>query len=359
MTTTILPGDVLKTLQGITPGSIRCAITSPPYYGLRSYLKASDPLKQYEIGNEKTPDQYIENLVRVGRLVYRALSDDGTFWLNLGDSYSSKTKGTGGRGEKSPKQKTQPASYFEPIRLDPGLPEKNLLMIPARVAMALQADGWYLRSEIIWHKPNPMPESMKDRPTRSHEMIYMFSKSPRYYYDGVAIREPAEYPGDDRKARVKDDSKYQPNKYQPGEKVNGLRAGESKYDLDTRNKRDVWTVQTIPYAGAHYAVFPPALIEPCILAGTSAKGQCPKCGSPWVRKVEVEPKYIDLGFFPSCHCDAGDPVPDIVLDPFGGSGTVGEVATKHGRDSILCELNNDSIPLIHERLGKVQTVFNF
>lgn len=391
MTTTILPGNVLETLKEITPGSIRCAVSSPPYYGLRSYLKASDPLKQYEIGNEKTPEQYIENLVRVSRLVYRALSDDGTFWLNLGDSYSSRTKGTGGRGAKSQLQKTKPGAYFDAIKLDPGLPEKNLLMIPARVAMALQADGWYLRSEIVWHKPNPMPESMKDRPTKSHEMIYLLTKSPKYFCDMIAIEEPALFDGREDE-QFKGSDKYK-QEIMPDKRIQSMASnGHPRWTQNEkgeriRNKRDVWTVPTIPYPGAHYAVFPPDLIEPCVLAGTSAKGQCPKCGSPWVRKVRYEkrakhasenqtigsgrgnkadqskhaeqPKRIDLGFFPSCHCDAGDPIPDVVLDPFGGSGTVAQVATMHRRDAIICELNPESIPLIHERLSQVQTVIGF
>lgn len=405
MTTTILPGNVLETLKEITPGSIRCAVSSPPYYGLRSYLKASDPLKQYEIGNEKTPEQYIENLVRVSRLVYRALSDDGTFWLNLGDSYAGSWGNYGGGNRKNGKQREiisgsmidnkaytgtesiRPPTSFKHAIIKP----KNLMMIPARVALALQADGWYLRSEIVWHKPNPMPESMKDRPTKSHEMIYLLTKSPKYFCDMIAIEEPASFDGREDE-QFKGSDKYK-QEIMPDKRIQSMASNghpcwtQNEKGERVRNKRDVWTVPTIPYPGAHYAVFPPNLIEPCILAGTSAKGQCPECGAPWVRKIQTgvrvkhesepqtvgsgrgaggdrskhapQPERKDLGFFPSCSCNAGDSIPDVVLDPFGGSGTVAQVATMHRRDAIICELNPESIPLIHERLSQVQTVMGF
>lgn len=349
MSAIILQGNVIDTLKTIEARSVRCVVTSPPYFGLRSYLKDSDPLKEYEIGSEPTPELYIQKLVAVFREVWRVLSDDGNLWLNIGDSYA----GSNGNGYKQSIDPVNRTNGREDERLrktnnrvDVGYKPKDLMMIPARVAIALQADGWYLRSEIVWAKPNPMPESVKDRPTRSHEMIYLLTKSEKYYYDYEAILEPANYDGRND-TQFKGSEKYKdsgqtfakqgherwprtmPKNLKPdGQQPNSMHVnranGEGEPELfekdgvPARNKRDVWTVTTKPYSEAHFATFPPDLIEPCILAGSA--------------------------------------VGDTVLDPFGGSGATATVALKHHRKAILCELNNEYIPLINRRLKKIQPV---
>jgi DNA modification methylase len=297
----ILEGDCIETLKTLPEQSVQTCVTSPPYYGLRNY--GNDK----QIGLEETPVAYVEKLVQVFREVRRVLKDDGTLWLNLGDSYASKfpcdRRNIIGNG--SPDDKMQRKS-----RLFGDLKEKDLMGIPWLVAFALRADGWYLRQDIIWAKPNPMPESVKDRCTKSHEYIFLLSKSAKYYYDADAIAEPAAYDG------RKDEE------YKGGDKDVSITAHTRRNkDADgnrIRNKRSVWTVNTKPYKGAHFATFPPDLIEPCILAG-SKEG-------------------------------------DIVLDPFNGSGTTGEVSIKHRRNYIGCELNPDYIKLTHKRLAKVQPV---
>jgi len=263
-----------------------------------------------------------------------------------------------------------------------GLKEKDLIGIPWRVAFALQADGWYLRSDIIWAKPNPMPESVTDRCTKSHEYIFMLTKSARYFYDNEAVKEPATSAAHSRKGLIHPELASGPT----------ARNGTGQYDSiasnnriwgnsGTRNRRDVWTIATKPYRGAHFAVFPPDIPEICIKAGTSERGCCPVCGAPWVRVVErtpikryrpnplterdlvktaggsqvvpndvAAPAAQTIGFSPSCSCDAGKPVPCTVLDPFAGSGTTGAVAKSLGRDYILIEANPDYIQLIEDRI---------
>jgi hypothetical protein len=267
-----------------------------------------------------------------------------------------------------------------------GIKPKDLIGIPWRVAFALQADGWYLRSDIIWHKNNPMPESVTDRCTKSHEYIFMFTKSARYFYDTEAVKEPATSAAHSRKGLIHPELASGPT----------ARNGTGQYDSiasnnriwgnsGTRNRRDVWTIATKPYRGAHFAVFPPDIPEICIKAGTSERGCCPVCGAPWVRVVErtadvdetakgsffdrgktgardggdrTQPgeRYLKqtIGFSPSCSCGAGKPVPCTVLDPFAGSGTVGAVAKSLGRDYILIEANPDYIELIEARLAAAE-----
>jgi DNA modification methylase len=272
--------------------SVNMCVTSPPYYGLRDYGVSN------QIGLEQTPDEYVANLVKVFREVWRVMRDDGTLWLNLGDSY-------GGNREHATESATATCgntvldvcAKFN--KVGNGIKPKDLIGIPWRVAFALQADGWYLRSDIIWHKPNPMPESVKDRPTKSHEYIFLLSKSQRYYYDSEAIKEPQSnltikmYGHREGGKQKRINSKYVGNQANPEKRnVN---------EDHKRNKRSVWTVTTKPYRGAHYATFPPDLITPCILAG------CPKGG--------------------------------IVLDPFVGSGTTVMVANKNGRQGIGLDLS--------------------
>ncbi len=304
---TILQGDCRETLRTLPDAFVQCCVTSPPYFGLRDYGHEG------QCGNEDTPDAFVQNLIEVFREVRRALRDDGTLWLNLGDSYA------GGGGfcatapstahTKSGKYGTNGAKMKSVGKVE-GLKSKDLIGIPWRVAFALQEDGWYLRQEIIWNKPNCMPESVTDRCTKSHEHIFLLSKSERYYFDNESIKEKS-VTNDSRRpyGRGQVDSRGNGHARGGGEEREGDGVGE------TRNKRSVWTVPTKPYKGAHFAVFPSELIVPCILAG------CPRGGT--------------------------------VLDPFGGSGTTASTALKLQRRAILCELNPDYISLIHQRCDPV------
>lgn len=299
---TIIHGNALEKLRELPAQSVQCCVTSPPYWGLRDYGIAE------QLGLEETPSEYVDKLVGVFSEVRRVLKNDGTLWLNLGDSYASDMKGTGGASDK---QLSNAGSFYKMSRLNHGLKSKDLCGIPWRVALALQADGWYLRSDIIWHKPNPMPESVTDRPTKAHEYLFLITKSDRYYYDAESIQEPV----------VREwDSNNGGNLSPKGiHKANGEmreRGGEYPICSGTRNKRSVWTVASANYSKAHFATFPPDLIKPCILAGT--------------RSV------------------------DTVLDPFAGSGTTGAVAIEFGRSAILIELNREYIRLIEQRCSITQ-----
>ncbi|MGI8569615.1 MAG: DNA-methyltransferase [Methylocella sp.] len=273
-------------------------MTSPPYWGLRDYGVAG------QLGIENTPEEYVARMVEVFHEVRRVLKDDGTLWLNLGDSYAA--GGNGGHGAKQHSNRGTRALAGHPKEAPPGLKPKDLVGITWRIAFALQADGWFLRQDIIWHKPNPMSESVSDRCTKAHEYIFLFSKSSTYYYDHEAIKEPSKYPDDDRKSRS---NTY--DKRMPTDMIAGVRHGSQTYLF--RNKRSVWTVTTKPYKDAHFATFPPDLIEPCILAGA--------------------------------------PIGGIVLDPFMGSGTTGYVARKHDRDFIGIELNHEYMKLVQARIA--------
>ena len=279
-------------------------VTSPPYYGLRDYGHPG------QLGRENSPDEYVKSMVEVFRCVRDVLADDGTLWLNLGDSYNAHPGQRKTTDKVGPKQETVRGSQAAPSRHVEGLKPKDLIGIPWRVAFALQADGWYLRQDIIWSKPNPMPESVTDRCTKAHEYIFMLAKKERYYYDSDAMQEPAIHAGKTVKLGEKSLSKGQAT----GNNV--ARSGNAKRDSvvikDTRNRRSVWTVATRPYKGAHFATFPEALIDPCVLAGSRPD--------------------------------------DIVLDPFMGSGTTAAVAKKHGRQYLGCELNPDYGVLQEERL---------
>ena len=303
-------GDCKEIMQTWPDQSVQMCVTSPPYFGLRDYGHAG------QIGLEQTPDAYVAKLVDVFREVRRLLRDDGTLWLNLGDSYSTKVANNNNtpnanRDGTSDASSRAIAEGLNGRKLIPDVPNKNLLGIPWRVAFALQADGWYLRQDIIWAKPNPMPESVRDRCTKAHEYIFLLSKSERYYFDAHAIAEPlaASTLADSRLTREGYET-GRPDRGFPGQasKGSGLLIGNG----ETRNKRSVWTVTTKPFKGAHFATFPPDLIEPCILAG-SRKG-------------------------------------DVVLDPFMGSGTTAQVAIMHGRQYIGCELNPAYKELQDERI---------
>lgn len=329
----ILQGDWVEQLRALPEGSVHCCVTSPPYWGLRDYGVDG------QLGLEKTPDEYIAKLVAGFSEVKRVLRDDGTLWLNLGDSYAAQRGGTdmpaetlaggiSGQGNEIAKRGRGTGYRAHRNAALLGLKHKDLVGVPWSVAFALRADGWYLRSDIIWSKPNPMPESVTDRPTKAHEYIFLLSKSRDYYYDADAIAEPiksdhfrgpAEHPdkvstnGNSGLGKWASQTKQSAQR-RIIENVAKARAAGADHDNPfgtTRNKRTVWTVPTAPYGEAHFATFPPDLIKPCILAG----------------------------------CQVGG----IVLDPFGGSGTTGQVALELGRSAILIELNPEYIKLIKDR----------
>ena len=433
MTVTLIQGDCLDVLKALPDQSVQCCVTSPPYYGLRDYGTAKwqggDPECSHkretkvsacgetgsdnvsggigdaiqktvcaycgairiddQIGLEQTPDEYVAKLVMVFREVRRVLRDDGTLWLNLGDSYIGGKGKSGSRGADIQETRydngktlnrgyqtmgehgiTKPTDDRKMLRKF-GIKPKDLIGIPWMVAFALRADGWYLRQDIIWHKPNPMPESVKDRCTKSHEYIFLLAKSQKYYYDYEAVLEPANYDGRKDtmfKGSVKDYDGVNPDGHpqsfaqngherwtyrlppiggkkhvgkghptysgntpeiqRMGKDGSGFVGHSGNYDKDgnllshekdgipARNRRDVWTVTTKPFKGAHFATFPPDLIEPCILAGSK--------------------------------------IGDVILDPFNGAGTTGMVAIKHGRDYIGIDLNLDYIEMTRKRLENVQ-----
>jgi DNA modification methylase len=428
----IIQGDVIDGLRTLPDASVHCCVTSPPYWGLRDYGHDG------QIGLESTPEAYVARMVEVFREVRRVLREDGTLWLNLGDSYAAQRSGTAmpaetlaggcggevvdGRGNRGRADveldavdgRARRATGSGPSHRDAaaiGLKHKDLVGIPWRVAFALQADGWWLRQDIIWHKPNPMPESVTDRCTKAHEYVFLLTKSQKYYYDSDAIKEPLACPNE-RRRPLGSKGAWQIDGREQRE--NG---GGSSYDgyPSKRNKRSVWTVTTKPYSGAHFAVMPSDLVEPCIKAGTSEQGCCPECGAPWERVVERgETDYARLtrdsswrdmdaaalgrgvttklgeggqtrtasGTVPSlraaeiissrwspscsckqhdvecdldddCTCSAGTsrPVPCTVLDPFAGSGTTLAVALSLGRSAVGTELNADYVALADRRIA--------
>jgi DNA modification methylase len=422
-------GDAREPLP-LPDRSVHCVVTSPPYWGLRDYGTATweggDPACPHaapawvddpgdlpriggdavrsanaakhvrrsggvcrdcgarrvdrQLGSEATPEEYVANLVQVFREVWRVLRDDGVLWLNLGDSY---TTGASTAPRRSDPKSSGDVSRGLPRRGTPeGLKPKDLVGIPWMVAFALRADGWYLRSDCIWAKPNPMPESVTDRPTKAHEYVFLLTKSERYFYDAEAVREP------DHRRNVL-------HKPEPSRGLlpphRGIRKAEGRNGAG-RNLRSVWPIATRPYSGAHFAVFPPELARICILAGTSARGCCPACGAPWRRAVEAEfrpqadvsaekgvrgartQKRMDqsnrwegyprgttqrrtVGWEePTCPCASGDPVPCTVLDPFTGSGTTGAESVLLGRAFVGRDLNRAyldelAIPRLRDAVG--------
>ncbi len=345
-------GDCRDSLRAMAARGerVQMCVTSPPYFGLRSYLPDGHPDKAREIGLEQTPEQYIAGLVEVFRCVRDVLADNGTLWVNIGDSYAaSGTSGLNVGWADRAQQYSGGGHRAETARnrlkktVPVGLKHKDLIGIPWMLAFALRADGWYLRQDIIWRKPNPMPESVTDRCTKSHEYLFLLSKGPQYHYDHEAVKEPA---AASSLVRWAQDLEHQAGSNRVPGKTNGpmkavggsrrysfarttkdsagehgqkpqFRAGRAdvEYAGELRNRRSVWSVATRPYRGAHFATFPPDLIAPCILAG-SRPG-------------------------------------DVVLDPFGGSGTTAGVAIAHGRRAVLCELNHEYAELVP---GRVETV---
>lgn len=384
----MINGDCREVLKRLPECSVQCCVTSPPYYGLRDYGVAE------QIGLESTPDEYVAQLVSVFREVRRVLRDDGTLWLNLGDSYASTTKGSGGDGttgtlNAARKQDgsyigSAASAYFKPRTFDlnsAGLKPKDIIGIPWRVAFALQSDGWYLRSEITWCKKAPMPESVTDRPTSATEKIFLLTKSARYFYDADAVKE-AMTPGVSPPGNKKPYDASRPD----GMTLRGNRVNEHLAQSG-RNLRNFWLLGPDPYPGAHFATMPRRIPEIAIMAGTSEAGCCAECGAPYQRIVEKGLTAHDgqtqtaypagttsnrlallrqaarergeeyrnesrtVGWQPTCACHA-DTVPCVVLDPFLGSGTTGEVAQRLGRNWIGIELNPDYLPLIAQRTSQ-------
>jgi DNA modification methylase len=402
---TIHLGDCREILRGLPANSVHCCVTSPPYFGLRDYGCEG------QIGLESTPAEFVAQMVAVFREVRRVLRDDGVLWLNLGDSYC------GYKGDKYGQAKGNLTAHT-PVamagRFETGTPQtagvknKDLIGIPWMVAFALRSDGWYLRQEIIWHKPNPMPESVTDRCTKSHEQMFLLTKSDRYFFDSIAIQEEAvrgyggsEFHTGKTGEHLQGRASTKPrggsgNKGRKDGSERGCPEGTGSnvcshvpWEGETRNKRSVWTVSTKPYGGAHFAVFPPDLIEPCILAGTSEHGCCPDCGTPWRRVIEKDRKATrpgndtkigrasddpdspyernsgtivgnrdpqrhctvtkTVGWEAGCECQVGTQVPCVVLDPFTGSGTTAEVARKNGCHFVGCELNPEYLKLAADR----------
>ncbi len=421
---TIKNGDCRDVLKTLPEKSFYTCVTSPPYFGLRDYGTGTwvggDPNCPHkrttkigktvptttghqamhehgdvvgdaiyktecpkcgairvdkQIGLEETPEEFVENMVIVFREIWRVLRDDGTLWLNLGDSYSGSGKGPSSslNGEHHNMEKVH--SKIVPNGLKP----KDLIGIPWRVALALQADGWYLRQDIIWHKPNPMPESVQDRCTKAHEYIFLLTKSPKYHFDNHAISEEANYQGVMRGGST---ARYEQNNF----------GGDHK-EYDRRNKRSVWSVRPATFKEAHFAVFPPELIEPCIKAGCPEQ-VCAKCGTAYEKQFEIveenpdpaaqrqpsQTKHFDssmggggtsfkghsgnfkadgtpmvkqkrlIGLQKVCNCDTNDTNVGQVIDPFGGSGTTGLVSDRLGLNATVVELNKDYVKIAKDRL---------
>lgn len=386
----ILHGDVLDMLKTLDSESVHCCVTSPPYWGLRDYGVEG------QLGLEKTPQEYIAKMVEVFREVRRVLRADGTVWLNIGDSYCGSGRGWGqnpkqmsNRGSLSVTQHHASGGDTKPLGYDYGKP-KDLCLIPFRLAIALQEDGWWVRSDIIWSKPNPMPESVTDRPTKSHEYMFLLTKSAKYYFDQEAVKEqsidPESFTGRRPRNAPSIYLKDPINCKNAGSVTDGKLSFGQMYPV--RNIRTVWTIPTQPTPEAHFATFPEALIVPCIKAGTSEKGCCPECGSPWKRVIEKDTpqqykgkdirwgndgngmKMKDkfntttntLGWQPTCKCQTTSegaegyyspyPIPCTVLDPFFGSGTTGIVAKKLQRKWIGIELNAEYIKIAEKRIEK-------
>ncbi len=404
MSTRILHGDCRVVLRNLPDGSVQCVVTSPPYLGLRDYGEDG------QIGRESTLAEYVATLVDVFREIRRVLRDDGVVWLNLGDSYTTQggagTQGVGGvRADR-----THTAAGSSAKGVPGGMKPKDLMMIPARVAIALVDDGWWLRSDVVWAKQNPMPESVRDRPTSAHEHVFLLTKSERYYYDNEAVREPYAEATIGRLTQATFDQQTSGHK-DPGTgnrsarralvnmksrlpQAPQLEDSPGSYSGSGRNLRNVWTLSTKPFAGSHFATFPPELPETCIKAGTSERGACPACGAPWRRMVTkgapdmaqrlasgadasggysgqstkghdaagvqdasaVKARILEgmrekkSEWVQGCECPPAPPVPCMVLDPFGGAGTTALVADQLGRDCILIELNPDYIAMAKDRI---------
>jgi DNA modification methylase len=438
---TILHGDALTKLKTLSDNSVHCVVTSPPYFGLRDYKVEG------QMGLERTPEEYVTKMVEVFREIRRVLRSDGTCWLNIGDSYagyfgdkySHKPFGDNREGDESTPP-NKPSLTFAKKRIThdkstlggsnrttkeqlrshenvttPNLKPKDMIGIPWMLAFALRTDGWWLRSDIIWHKPNVMPESVNDRPTKAHEYLFLLAKSERYFYDAMAISEEC---SPNTHMRVSQDvanqirsfrangGREKPMKAHPGRKMEESGKGNKNnasfndsiiLPVSRRNKRTVWTVATTPFKEAHFATFPEKLIVDCIKAGTSQKGCYPVCGAPWTREITPSERYkkllgngyhdhqndlekgmkqnqganrqnamrdagiraaeyITSGWKPGCSHNE-EPCPCVVLDPFIGAGTTALVARKLGRNYLGIELSEKYIQIAERRLFKGLGIF--
>jgi DNA modification methylase len=413
MTYHVINADARET--GLPDAFFHCVATSPPYFGLREYGE-----DDREIGDEKTPSEYVAEMVKVGREVRRVMRDDGVWWLNLGDSYASTTKGSGGKRSSGLNAKRDDDGTVigksivthESYRLNCGVPSKSLLMIPQRVALALQDDGWIVRAQIPWVKASAMPESVRDRPTVAHEYVFQLVKQPRYFWDPDAVRVAnSTVLSGGRQYRQRNGTLDISRQLRdlPRTTISGGRQTDAADNPNGRNIRTsdffhagldelqahiahvrenggmmlsdegdplAFLVNPAGSKLAHFAMWPPKLVKPRILSSTSEKGCCLKCGAQWIRVVEKERRptrpgnvlkananradagnpmrhecaTTTLGFSPSCECNAGDPIPCRVLDPFAGSGTTLQVCEALGRDSWGVELMAKNIPIIDERM---------
>lgn len=372
---TIFIGDALEWLKKLPSESVNCIVTSPPYFQVRDYGVTG----QY--GLEDTPQAYVDNMVAVFREARRVLRSDGVAWINIADTFAS---GEIGRHDSvqgrrpDGKQVTKKFDTRQVVKLETGIPPKNLLLIPQRLSIALQEDGWYIRNMIIWHKPNPMPESVTDRCTKSHEYVFLCAKSERYYFDADAIREPhsvekSEYNSGQKFGYAR---KANPSDSRTNEATNGATNGA--VNPLGRNKRDVWSINTQGSDVQHFATMPLELAETCIKAGCP-ETVCAVCGAPYVRETEKQVhvesgnrnsegyKGLDasnrrgdypratisvntLGFNPTCTCN-GATRPGVVLDPFGGAGTTALAAVKHNRHYQLIELNIKYVEIAQQRIA--------
>jgi DNA modification methylase len=401
----IILGDNRETLKTIPSGIAHTCVTSPPYFGLRNYGVNG------QLGLEQTPEEYITKMVEVFREVKRILRNDGTLWLNIGDSYAGSGKGSATHlaNNEQWKQGTNKGSHNKTIRnyKSDCIKPKDLIGIPWMLAFALRADGWYLRQDIIWNKPNPMPESVTDRCTKSHEYIFLLSKQPKYFYDIDAIRIPVKDStvqkikacGPGRTPRSGIDSRGGNQGSTHGIKAYSHRGtGDKKltghsgnFDADGNligggmaNKKSVWTVTTKPTKDNHFASYPEDLISDCIKAGSSERGCCSICGSPWIRVIEKEYKVHEkwygerqsvrnsrgkagnayhevvglktLDWKPTCEC-ASEIMPSVIFDPFMGTGTTAVVARKLNRNFIGCEVNPEYIDIAEKKLRRAMGIF--
>lgn len=386
-------GEVRDVLARLPAGSVQSVVTSPPYWSLRDY--GLPPVAWEDgafcpLGLEESVDSYVAHIVEVFAAVHRVLRDDGVCWVNIGDSYAGSTQSGGsqsGRCDGGTRQLDRQRDANRTMRTAPtGIPAKNLLMMPHRCAIALQDWGWIVRNDLVWAKLNPLPESVTDRATRAHEFVFQLVKQPRYYYDAMAVREPAEYGRRDWNGQTSHTI------YDAAGK--GQRLGYTTTGGDPsigRNLRSVLTLATEPFSQAHFATFPTKLVEPLLRASTSEAGACPRCGAPWKREVQTgDPERIGgnsgvsvahatgpmdrnghgqsdeghmpkvrprntLGWHPSCPCNAGPPQPCAVLDPFAGSGTTGVVASKLGLRSILIDQNPAYLQMAKDRIAAQPT----
>lgn len=374
-------GPTLPWLRTLPDNSVHCVVTSPPYFGLRSYLPAGHPDKAHEIGTEGTPAEFVAALVAVFEECRRVLHPSGTFWLNIGDSYASAAGGNApGRSKSSSLQGAKRELVPRSVGVPPGFKQKDLMGVPWMLAFALREAGWWLRAANIWAKPNAMTESVTDRPARAHEDVFLFSKRPTYFYDSFATRQRAAASSLARQAQNVAAQRGS-SRANGGMKANGTMKACGG---DTALLRSVWNISVARSKDAHFAVMPAKLAARCVLAGSSERGVCPACGEPWRRltsktRVPTRPgadtkvtgdslhdgnrdpqRHVTsvehVGWEAGCKCDAGEPVPSVVLEPFLGSGTTVATAVELGRRAIGCDLNPEYANIARRRVAAVTPV---